>query len=295
MKRNVKHIACVFSAIIAAAYGTALFAGESSKEIGRTTEKELNVVLSASFGRVSVARGDAQKILVAQGFNKSEGTLPITADYSVRNRVGYLDLCLGELKGDDERKKGGVIKEINLDGGHWDLGFTGEIPISFDMELGVARGDFDLTGLQVKDFKLSAGASSVSLRFDKPNTSTIDQMVIESGVGKFEGINLGNANFKSFKFEGGLGSTTLDFSGQLANEAFVEVNVGLGVCTIVLPKEVGARVLFEESIVSKIKFDRSFHSSNENEWVTDNFKSAANRMVIHVEAGFGSVNVKRSK
>ncbi|MBI2474511.1 MAG: hypothetical protein HYV68_02305 [Candidatus Taylorbacteria bacterium] len=75
----------------------------------------------------------------------------------------------------------------------------------------------------MKDFNLSAGASSVKLRFDEPNTSVIEDMSIEAGLSKFTGEGLGNANFNHFKFEGGVGSYTLDFSGKLDHEVDVDV------------------------------------------------------------------------
>ena len=270
------------------------YAGDTAKkkEIGRTTEKEINVVLSTGFGQVTVGKGQPERIVAAEGYSKSESGAPINFEYEIRNRIGYLDLSLGEDETGETRKKGS-FKFSGFDGGAWDLSFSNAIPISFDVELGVAKGVFDLTGLQVKDFKLSAGASDVTVVFGTPNTSTIDEMSIESGVGKFEGKNLGNANFKSFKYEGGVGSATLDFSGKIQNEVDVNIEVGLGVCTIILPYDVGAKVLFEESLVSKIDCDKSFHASGEGQYLSDNFKSAAGRMNIHIDTGMGRVKVRR--
>jgi len=67
----------------------------------------------------------------------------------------------------------------------------------------------------VKDFDLSTGASSVRLAFNEPNKGSIDQMTIEAGLSKFRAMGLGNANFKSLHFEGGVGKYTLDFHGSL--------------------------------------------------------------------------------
>jgi hypothetical protein len=52
-------------------------------------------------------------------------------------------------------------------------------------------------------------------------------------------------------------------------------------------------VFFEESLVSKIDCDRSFRSSEENQYVSDNFKTATGRMNLRIDAGFGSVKVRR--
>jgi hypothetical protein len=283
-------LACVFMA--ATLVGRANAGDSTSKEIGRTTEKEINVVLSASFGKLLISKGEPEKVMVARGIGSDENLAPITAAYEIRNRIGYLDLSLGE---DDHRegKKKGSFDFSRFDGGKWNVLFSNALPISFDVELGVAKGEFDLTGLQVKDFKLSSGASDVTVTFDEPNTSSIDQMSIECGVGKFSGKNLGNAKFKSFRFEGGVGTATLDFSGAISTEVDVYVEVGMGTCTILIPREVGARIFFVESLVSKIDVDRSIRPTNDSEYLSDNFKSAAGRMNLHVETGLGKVKVRR--
>lgn len=290
--RQFQLLAWTLAAFVAAAQ-----AGDSGrKEIGRTTEKEINVVLSTGFGKITVAKGEPEKVFSVEGFSK-DAAAPASVEYDIRSRIGYLDLSLGEGEHNENRenRKRGSFKFSGFDGGKWDIKFTNGIPISFDVELGVAQGAFDLTGLQVKDFKLSAGASDVTVTFNAPNTSTIEEMSVESGVGKFVGRNLGNANFKTFTFEGGVGTAILDFSGKIQNEVDVNVQVGLGVCTIILPKDVGAKVLFQESLVSKIDFDKSIHPSDEGEYLSDNFKSAAGRMNIHIDAGVGSVKVKRQQ
>lgn len=267
-------------------------AGDSDrKEIGRTTEKELHVVLSASFGKVTVGKGEPEKIFVAEAGPDNDNEAPFHTEYTVRNRVGYLDIALGSTDSDEGRKKGS-FSFSKLGGGHWNLGFTDVIPVSFDIELGVAKGRFDLSGLMVRDFNLSCGASDVVLAFDTPNSTSLDQMNIECGVSKFEGKKLGNANFKRFKFEGGVGAATLDFSGSIESEVDVDIQLGVGVCTVIIPKEVGVRVFAEQTLVSRIDLDRSIHSESDSRFVSENFKSAVGRMNVRVDAGLGSVKIR---
>jgi len=266
--------------------------GDGPREIGRTTEKEVTVVLSSSFGSVYISRGEPEKILIADGVHRRQDDPGIKLEYSIRNRIGYMDLALGEESEGHERKKGAFLVK-DFKGGKWYLRYSPAIPISFDVELGVGNGDFDLTGLKVKDFNLSTGASDVTLAFDEPNKATIDNLNIESGVSKFNGRNLGNANFKRFRFQGGVGTYTLDFSGQLNREVDVDVEVGLGAVTIIVPENVGAKIYYEESWVSRIDCDRDFQSAQENQYITDNFQTASGRMNLRIQAGLGSVKVRR--
>ncbi len=261
------------------------------REIGRTTERELSVVLSSTFGSLTISKGEEEKVMIAEASRKSSG-LPMDLSYAVRNRIGYLDLLLGEIDEDGTGKKT-TFDVSHLKGGKWYLKFSDAIPISFDIELGVGNGDFDLSGLNVKDFNLSTGASDVSIAFDKPNETSIDNIHIETGVSKFYARNLGNANFKHLRFEGGVGAYTLDFGGELTHEVDVDVQVGLGALTIIVPKDVGARVFFEETWVSRLDTDRDFQPNGRDQYETANYNSARGKMNIRIDSGLGSVKIKR--
>jgi hypothetical protein len=274
------------------AAGLELLPDTPFKEIGRTTEKELKVVLSSSFGSLYVSKGEPEKILVADVGGKGDSDKKMDIEYDVRNRVGYMDVTLGETQEDHERRKGS-FRISSLHNGKWYLRFSDLVPVSFDVELGVGNGDFELSGLQVKDFTLSTGASDVSLSFDEPNKTTIDNLSIESGVSKFNGRNLGNANFKRFRFQGGVGAYTLDFAGKITTEVDVDIDVGLGVLTIIIPPNVGAKLFYENSWVSRLDCDRDFHSVSDNEYETENYDRAAGKMNIRIDSGLGNIKVRR--
>lgn len=260
------------------------------KEIGRTTEKEINVVLSSSFGTVILNRGESGKVVTAEAGDGTESSR-MSVDYSIRNRVGYLETTLGDVQKDDEGKHSFSLK--GFERGKWYLKFTDALPISFDIQLGVGRGDFNLSGLQVKDFNLTSGASDVTLAFDEPNATTIDNITIESGLSKFDGRNLGNARFKHLRFQGGVGSYTLDFSGDLRSEVDVDVEVGLGVLTIYIPRAVGARISYEQSWASRIDCDRDFEPTDESSFTSSNYGSASGKMNVRIDSGLGSIKIRR--
>jgi hypothetical protein len=263
-----------------------------TKEIGRTTEKEVTVMLSSSFGSVNISKGEAGKIVVAEAFTSGNEDPKMSVNYDIRNRVGYMDVTLGENQQEGDHKRGS-FKIHGFHGGKWFLRFSDAIPISFDVELGVGSGDFDLSGLNVKDFNLSTGASDVSLSFDHPNKSVIDNLNIESGVSRFTGRNLGNANFRRLRFQGGVGAYTLDFNGDLTNEVDVDVEVGLGMLTLIIPDDVGARIYYEKNWISRLDCDRDFHSVADNQYESDNFSNSSGRMNIRINSGLGSVKVRR--
>lgn len=264
---------------------------EGVREVGRTTEKELKVTLSSSFGTVKISRGEPEKMVVVQ--TTSDEGRRMNLDYSIRNRVGYMDLTLGEGNQDQHEGKKSSFHIADFHAGQWALKFSDAVPISFDVELGVGKGDFDFSGLHVKDFNLSTGAGDVVLTFDEANPATIENMNIESGVSKFEGRNLGNANFKHFRFQEGVGTSTLDFSGGLHSEVDVDLEVGMGVMTIIVPPDVGARVIYDKSWASKLDCAQDFHSTSDTEYVSDNYDNVPAKMNIRVDSGLGSIKIRR--
>ncbi len=261
------------------------------KEIGRTTEKEIKVVLASSFGNVTISRGESGKIVSVGSQNAADESPRVNMDYTVRNRIGYLEVNLGH-DGDEPDGKKRRVHVGKFDGGSWTLQFSDALPISFDIELGIGRGTFDMTGLQVKDFNLSSGASEVELNFGEENSLEIENLNVESGMSRFEGRNLSNAHFKNFHFQGGIGSYTLDFGGTLRNEVEVNVEVGLGFATIIVPKDAGARVAYEKNWVSKLDCDANFVSSAENEYLTDNYYRVSGKMNITLDSGLGSIKIR---
>lgn len=295
VKRTSISIALALAATVLSSAALGLSDPQDSgqnREIGRTTEKEIKVTLSSAFGTVVIRKGEPSKVLLAESADDRSASGVMQMEYAIRNRVGFLDVTLGEGTVEKDGKHTS-FKLDKFDRGKWFLKFSEAIPISFDVELGVGKGDFNLTGLDVKDFTLSTGASDVSLAFDEVNHGQIENLTVESGVSKFDARNLANANFRRFHFQGGMGSYTLDFGGTLRNEVDVDIEVGLGLVTILIPEETGAKVIYEKSWASKLDCDDDFERTGDNEYISSNYHRAAGRMNININSGFGSIKIRR--
>ncbi len=283
----MKTVSRAIATLLILSAGASAGLGQETRDVGRTTERELNVVLSASFCSLTISKGEPEKVVIVESATESDDAR-VDITYALRNRVGYLEITLGDMS---EDRAG--IGFSNFDRGRWTLKLTNAVPISLDVELGVGSGRFDLGGLQLKDFNLSTGASDVRLSFEEVNAATIEDINIESGVGSFAASNLGNANFKRLRFQGGVGSCTLDFNGKLETEVDVDAEVSLGMLTIIVPDEVGARILYDKNLMSHIDLDRDFSSSGEDEYMTENYESARGRMNIRISSGMGNISVRR--
>ena len=65
-------------------------------------------------------------------------------------------------------------------GFEWDFGFSKEIPLNLVFETGAGEAVIDLTELQVKDLKLSTGASSSEIKL--PESAGITHVKVEAGA-----------------------------------------------------------------------------------------------------------------
>jgi len=255
------------------------------KDIPRTSEKEVRVEIEAAFGTITIAKGERDKILSAE-FRQENSDYEPRVDYRLRGNRGELKVetvkdshWWGGKKGDKKRE--------------WVLKFTDAVPIDLKIEFGAGEGEIDLTGLQIQNFSIASGASSTDLTCNEPNPVVAEHVEIESGVSKFDAVNLGNLNFEKLNFSGGVGSYKLDFGGKLRRNGKVKVEVGLGAVTIYLPRETAARVEFEDHWFAGFDIDDGFTRVKKGVYETDNYKNADVRLTFELEAGLGSVKVRQ--
>ena len=90
-----------------------------------------------------------------------------------------------------------------------------------------------------------------------------------------------------------MGSYWLDFSGKLDREVDVNIEVGVGSLTLVIPDNVGAKINYEKNFISHIELARDFSEQEENTYLSSNYGNSHGKMNVHIEAGLGSVKIKR--
>ncbi|MFI5251767.1 MAG: hypothetical protein ACHQQQ_04960 [Bacteroidota bacterium] len=296
-KYSIIALLCCISAIC---LFTALrfYNSKSSKVIQMKDERELKVTMEAGYGNLYISKGQSSIVLNADMESDSRIDLENCIDYSVRDHVGYLNMSMDCKRSGDEEpvRHHKSIHFDNLDSRSWYCQFTDAVPIAFDIELGLGKGDINMTDLDVKDFSLSTGASSVKLKFTKPNKETIEDMNLEAGVSKFTAEGLCYARFHHLRFEGGVGSYTLDFGGDLDREVDADLEVGLGTLTIVIPENIGAKIYYEKSWIAHLDLPNDIEESgrDDNTYYSPNYERAHGKLNLHIDAGMGSVKIRRS-
>lgn len=259
---------------------------EVYKEIPLQDEKSLKVRIEFGAGELMVGKNSSKKILEAEvSYDPSYSDFFFEYDKSKDAGELFLGTELEEEQG------------VNLgdweDKNHWDLYFTDKIPIEFDIDVGAAESELDFTGLKIKDLDIDIGAAKALIEFRKPNPEKISRMSIDVGASKLEIEGLGNANFKRMDFDGGVGDFTLDFSGDLKHQASVNIDMGLGRLTILLPEDIGVKIESEGSILSSISFDKGeFEEIEDNVWVNDEYGETEAELNFEIEIGLGTVDIE---
>lgn len=123
----------------------------------------------------------------------------------------------------------------------WKLKF-GDAPIDLTINAGAYEGKVDLSGLSITNLDISDGASKATVQFDTLNPVVMERLSYKTGASDVELLGLGNANTKNIYFDSGVGSYTLDFSGDVQNDMFVRVQSGMSDMTIIIPENVRAEV-----------------------------------------------------
>ncbi len=278
-----------------------LFAQSLHREVKRTDEKEVKVKIESSFGSVNIAKGSSDKIVSVFYKRKEKDRQPkLNLDYYLNRKIGELKIEMHPEGVDVETAADGDVNmrmnNFDFNPDEWYVQLVEGIPLSINAELGAGKSDFDFSGLTINELTISTGASSSKLRFDEKNTGEIKNLKIETGVSKFVAANLNNANFRTMEFEGGVGAYYLDFGGELKKEVKVDINVGLGAITLMIPRNIGVKIKYEDSWLSNLSLDdEEFVRKKKGIYESKNYADAEGKMDMYIESGLGSVKIKRTK
>jgi hypothetical protein len=180
-------------------------------------------------------------------------------------------------------------KDVDND---FEFSFSPDVQLRLNMDIGASETHFDFSDLSISEMDLNVGAADAEVSFPTLNGTEMRYLTIDAGASKLRVYDLGNARFNDMKFNGGVGSFLLDFTGDLDHEASAEISVGLGSLKIVLPRDIGVRVESEENWLSSIDFSKRKLSRVEDDvYETENFRSAKGRLIIYLDVGIGSTDI----
>lgn len=186
---------------------------------------ELSIEMGS--GELEITGGGAGLVDGSVRYNVEKWQPAVTSDGS---RVEIIQGSEGSIDIPDRN----VINE-------WKLRL-GNTPIDLQIQAGAYQGTLDLSGVPITNLRVSDGASRATVKFDSLNPARMEQLTYKTGASQVDLEGLGNANAAEILFEGGAGSYTLDFSGDLQQDLSMRLSAGISNVRINVPENARVRV-----------------------------------------------------
>lgn len=231
---------------------------------------EARVKISFGAGELTLSPG-AEDMLV-------EGT----ATYNVPNFKPEVEESNGLIE-----IKQGEFQSLNVTDfkNEWDLKLS-ETPIDLEINAGAYKGRYEFGGLALTNLTVRDGASDVDVTFSAPNLTDMSVFRYETGASNVVLTGLSNANFATMFFNGGAGDYTLDFSGDLQQEATARVETGFGNLTLIIPEDMDARVTVEGAAIN-VNHSSGWGQSNQ----TYTQEGSGPTLILIVKMAAGNVTI----
>lgn len=248
----------------------------TSRKVG--DERSVDVHIKYGAGHFRVRPGAAGTLYRMQLRYDADRFEPV-AEYS----RGLLELGVDgrgrsvDIKGDGDR-------------GEMDLELSPTVAMDLVLEFGAVRADIDLGGMTLSDLDLSTGASESRVNFSRPTRGRIRTAEFHVGAADFEAENLANLRADRLEVEAGVGKVALGFGGEWEGDMQVSVSMGLGALELHVPEGVGVR-LEKDSFLTSLEAD-GFVKDGDNHF-SGNWDTAERRLVVEVDAAFGSIRIVR--
>jgi hypothetical protein len=184
----------------------------------------------------------------------------------------------------------GRNKMNTKEGSRASIALSREVPLDLTLQFGAGDADIDLGGMRLRKLDLSTGASETKLRFSAPNPISAEEVQLRAGAAELTVSGLGNVRADRLSFEGGVGSTTLDFSGEWNRNATATVQMGVGSVTLRLPRDLGVRINRGGSFLSS--FDAPGLVKRDGSYFSSNWDRAAHQLTVDIDAAFGSIDIE---
>lgn len=250
---------------------------ERSEPLGE--EQSLDARVEVKVGRLEVEPGPADQLY------------QIEVHYNQRAFTPQLDV---QREGTGARLEFELTGEgssfAGLDETRINLRLNPNLPVQLETRSGVGESNVDLSGMEVRSVLLQSGVGEHKLSMLTPNRTICDRIEIISGVGALEVVGLGNFAFKELRFRGGVGGSSLDFSGAWNEVGQVEIEVGVGGVEILLPRHLGAEIRVSKSFLTG--YDLSGFTQKGDTYYSDNLERVEKVVRFRIRAGIGGVEVK---
>lgn len=244
--------------------------------------KKVEVVVELAAGEFYITPADMSEVAIVEVEYDSR-RVECVVDYEVRGSTGRLFLESNLLR----------KRNIDTEDNRWEIVLSDRYPMILEIEVGACDAEFDLGGLPLTELIVQIGAASGEIDFSEPNPERLEEIEIEAGAASLTLLNIGNANFEIFSFEGGAGSFELDFRGEYSGVSVISIEIGLGSAEIVLPEDIPVHIeTGEAGWFSTVDFHNDdLDEIDDGVYESEGFDDASVRIYMEIDVSLGSIDV----
>lgn len=175
----------------------------------------------------------------------------------------------------------------------WDMRLTPNIPLDVQINSGVTRNDFDLSGLQLTALGINGGTGKTAVKL--PTMGGKYKVTINSGTGSLN-LNIPDGAAIDLNVNNGAGKTEMVIGSGASVDAHLTGGVGQTVVTV--PANAAVRVKATSGL-GKINMPENFVRVKVEEfvattgtWETANYQTAEQTINIRYEGGVGKFTIR---
>jgi len=242
-------------------------------------EELLEVDVDVPVGKLEIEAGTGGN-LYEFDLDYNENAFTPEVEFQKRGNTGVLRFRLnGEGKHVRRMGKNRLNLRLNPD-----------VPIVLRAKSGVGESQIDLGGMRIRELDIENGVGETSISMLEPNRISCDRVDIQNGVGSLKMTGLGNLASKQLKFQGGVGGSELDFSGDWREEGDIDIEVGVGGVELRMPRSVGAEVKANRTFMSGV--DLPEFEKRGDTYISYNVDRVSKVLRLRIEAGIGGVELR---
>ena len=259
---------------------------ELEKAIPHNGENRLNLEIDFPVGDFVITSHTGPSLVNVKCRYDSPDTEPVIR-FDQRGELGVLII---ETRGNHVNRQG--IHINGSDDNEWIIEISDKVIVDIDADMGFANAELDFTQIQLKKLTLDIGAGVIETMFDELNPERCE-IEISCGAAKFEGHDLGNANFDYFSFDGGVGTSYLEFTGLQEGAAEVSLNFGVASNNIVVSDRFDVKIRKSDSFLAPMRM-RHFEERDGYHFSPE-YGSKSARLDLDINLGVGHTSLKMKK
>jgi hypothetical protein len=114
-------------------------------------------------------------------------------------------------------------------------------------------------------------------------------LIVNSGASAST-LNLTGLKLEDLQINAGVGDLTVDLSGDWKKSFDVNMDMGVGVTTLILPKDVGVKVISEKGL--GVRSVEGLSSEGDGVYVNDKFGKSDVTITVNADLGIGEFEIK---